>query len=71
MHLSSECHLYPNSIFIIEGCNKCKEKGYYACHPNDNCKGVDKIYVEYFELQKAAKASRKQWKKKTKCKSLL
>ena len=60
-HLSPKCHLYPNSIFIVEGCSHCKKKGYYACHPSDSCKGVDQIYADYFDLQKAADESRKNY----------
>ena len=65
-HLSPECHLYPNSIFIVEGCSHCKKKGYYACHPSDSCKGVDQIYADYFDLQKAASESRKNYAKSLK-----
>ena len=60
-HLSPECHLYPNSIFIVEGCSHCKKKGYYACHPSNSCKGIDQIYADYFDLQKAADESRKNY----------
>ena len=60
-HLSPECHLYPNSIFIVEGCSHCKKKGYYACHPSNFCKGIDQIYADYFDLQKAADESRKNY----------
>ena len=65
-HLSPECHLYPNSIFIVEGCSHCKNKGYYACHPSDSCKGVDQIYADYFDMQKAANESRKNYNKNLK-----
>ena len=65
-HLSPECHLYPNSIFILEGCSHCKKKGYYACHPSDSCKGVDQIYADYFDLQKAASESRTNYNKNLK-----
>ena len=58
-HLSPECHLYPNSIFIVEGCKDCKNKGYYACHSSDNCKGIDRDYALYADLQKRAKSSLK------------
>ena len=59
MHLSHECNLYPNSIFIVEGCKDCKNKGYYACHSSDNCKGIDRDYALYADLQKRAKSSLK------------
>ena len=65
-HLSPECHLYPNSIFIVEGCSHCKNNGYYACHPSDSCKGVDQIYADYFVMQKAANESRKNYTKSLK-----
>ena len=60
-HLSPECHLYPNSIFIVEGCTHCKENKYYACHPSNNCKGVDRDYALYTDLQKEANDSKRQW----------
>ena len=60
-HLSPECYLYPNSIFIVEGCRHCKNKGYYACHPSESCKGVDQIYADYVKMQKAADESRKNY----------
>ena len=60
-HLSPECYLYPNSIFIVEGCRHCKNKGYYACHPSTSCKGVDQIYADYVKMQKAADESRKNY----------
>ena len=58
-HLSHECNLYPDSILVVEGCKDCKNKGYFACHSSDNCKGIDRDYALYADLQKRAKSSLK------------
>ena len=58
-HLSHECNLYPDSILVVEGCKDCKNKGYFACHSSDNCKGIDRDYALYADLQKKAKSTLK------------